>query len=306
MPAASVILPAYLSHSTIEGCLCSLAAQTFRDLEVIVVDSSLDERTSEIVSRFPEVRLIRPERRLLPHQARNLGAQSARGDILVFTDPDCDAYPKWLSRLMDAHHRGHQAVAGAVRAEPGWWHWAVHWVRYGWWMPGGKARLHPEAASSNSSFSRALWEQLRGYDGTYFSGDSEISWRSHSLGHSIWFVPDAVVIHRHPLSVRGLVRDRWSRGRDFSLMRVQRQQWSRSRCLAYLMAGPILPCAMTLRAARHAADSECLVEWVVYAPFQLVFHSIWCAAEWLVHLSCVVGRGFGQDLRARDFPLSNR
>ena len=291
MPAASVILPAYLSHSTVEGCLRSLDAQTFRDFEVIVVDSSPDERTAEIVCRFPKVQLIRPDQRLLPHQARNLGVQSARGDILIFTDPDCDAHPEWLSCLMDAHRQGRQAVAGAVRAEPGWWHRAVHWVRYGWWMPGGKARLHPEAASSNGSFSRALWEQLGGYDAAHFSGDSEISWRSHSLGHSVWFVPDAVVTHRHPLSLQGLVRDRWSRGRDFALMRVQRQLWSRPRCLAYLLAGPVLPFVMTFRAGRHAADSECLAEWAVFTPFQLLFHSIWCAAEWLVHLGGVIGWG---------------
>jgi len=290
VPAASVIFPAYLSHSTVEGCLRSLDEQTFRDFEVIVVDSSPDERTAEIVRRFPEVQCIRPDERLLPHEARNLGAQSACGDILVFTDPDCDAHPEWLSRLVDARRQGRQAVAGAVRAEPGWWHHAVHWVRYGWWMSGGKARLHPEAASSNGSFSRALWEQLGGYDGTHFSGDSKISWRSHSLGHSVWFVPEAIVTHRHPLSLRGLVRDRWSRGRDFALIRMQCQRWSRSRCLAYLLAGPILPSVMTLRAARHAADSGRLVEWAVYAPFQLLFHSIWCAAEWLVHLSCATGR----------------
>lgn len=290
MPAASVILPAYLSHSTVEGCLRSLDAQTFRDFEVIVVDSSPNERTSEIVRRFPEVRLVRPSSHLLPHQARNLGARNACGDILVFTDPDCDAAPDWLSRLMDAHQQGRQAVAGAVRAEPGWWHRAVHWVRYGWWMPGGEARVHPEAASSNGSFSRALWNQLGGYDGTHFSGDSEISWRSYSAGHPIWFVPDAVVTHHHPMSFSGLVRDRWSRGRDFALMRLQRQQWSRRRCLTYLLAGPILPCAMTLRAARYAADSQRLVEWAVHAPSQLVFHSIWCAAEWFVHLNWATRR----------------
>jgi glycosyltransferase involved in cell wall biosynthesis len=44
--------------------------------------------------------------RLLPHDARNRGAELAGGDVFVFTDPDCVAEPDWLERLLTHHANG--------------------------------------------------------------------------------------------------------------------------------------------------------------------------------------------------------
>ena len=86
----------------------------------------------------------------------------------------------------------------------------------------------------------------------------------------------------HPISFRGLFR-----GRDFAFIRLERREWSRLRCLAYMAAAPVIPLAMTLRAAGHAIRSQRLAEWVLFAPIQVVFHSAWCAGEWTVHYAHV-------------------
>ena len=53
-PRVSVVIPAFCSHQTIGSCLTALRSQSFRDFESIVVDSSPDARTSEVVvERFP-------------------------------------------------------------------------------------------------------------------------------------------------------------------------------------------------------------------------------------------------------------
>ncbi len=284
------MMPGYLSHTTITRSLDALAGQSFRDFEIIVVDSSPDDRTADAVRRFPDVQLIRSSVPLLPHQARNLGAGRARGHILVFTDPDCLAEASWLQRLVDLHREGWKATAGAVAPEPGTWNHAVHWVRHAWWMPGGETRPHPEGASANSSFSRDIWEQLGGYYTDRFAGDSELGWRARAQGYEIRFDPRAVVTHVHPISLRGLFRDRFTRGRDFGFTRSERNHWSRLRAFAYMAAAPAIPPAMTLRAAVHAAAGRRLLEWALYTPFQLLFHSVWCAGEWTA-LARYVARG---------------
>ena len=74
-PTASVVVPAYLSHATIERSLESLTRQVFTDYELIVVDSSPDGRSEGIVrERFPSVRYFHSPNRMYPHQARNHGA----------------------------------------------------------------------------------------------------------------------------------------------------------------------------------------------------------------------------------------
>ena len=56
IPRVSVVLPAYFSDGSIAQCLDAIHAQTFQDFEVIVVNSSPESRTKEIVtSRFPRV-----------------------------------------------------------------------------------------------------------------------------------------------------------------------------------------------------------------------------------------------------------
>src|SRR5688572_16391140 len=84
-PLVSVILPAYESHETIGGCLEHIGAQSFRDFETVVVDSSPSLATSEVVRRFPWVNFVRSETRLGPHAARALGVTKSRGTLLVFT-----------------------------------------------------------------------------------------------------------------------------------------------------------------------------------------------------------------------------
>src|SRR5919108_4634016 len=96
-PRASVIIPAYESQETIADTLLALRDQAFRDFETIVVDSSPAEATETLLrSEFPEVTYERSQRRLIPHEARNRGVELARGELLVFTDPDCVPRPDWI------------------------------------------------------------------------------------------------------------------------------------------------------------------------------------------------------------------
>ena len=114
-PQVSVILPAYYSDRSIAQCLEAISEQTFQDFEVIVVNSSPETRTHEIVTtRFPKVIFKQSPTRLLPHAARNLGVSLATGELLVFTDPDCLPQPEWLATLVQANRAGWSVVQGSV------------------------------------------------------------------------------------------------------------------------------------------------------------------------------------------------
>lgn len=103
MPKISVIIPARNAGSCIEKCLLSLKAQTFQDFEVIVVDDASRDRTGEIARRY--ARVIKSEENSGEGAARNLGAQEAKGDILVFTDADVIAPSGWLAKILEDMQR---------------------------------------------------------------------------------------------------------------------------------------------------------------------------------------------------------
>ena len=241
MPRVSVILPAYYSHSTIRASLETLRAQWFRDFEVIVVNSSPEGRTATVVKEFPEVHFIQNPARLLPHAARNRGAIEARGDLLVFSDPDCVAHPDWLKFLVNAWESGRAVCGGAMGlASSGWFECGVHLCKFHALLENQPAGARWILPTANVAYAREAWARIGPLDGELFCGDAILSWRARDAGLENWFEPRAVVAHRHGGTVAAFVRERFRRGTEFGAVRAVYEQWPGRKLIARLAATPLL------------------------------------------------------------------
>lgn len=91
MPAISVIVPMYEVEAYVEACLRSIAAQTERDLEVIVVDDGSTDGSGAIAARVAaedaRFRVVRQDNEGLG-RARNAGLEHAGGELVAFVDSD--------------------------------------------------------------------------------------------------------------------------------------------------------------------------------------------------------------------------
>ncbi|MFH0943327.1 MAG: glycosyltransferase family 2 protein [Candidatus Beckwithbacteria bacterium] len=100
--SVSVIIPAYNEALTITNCLNSLFNQTLKVLEIIVVDDGSTDTTVDKVTKLqktlPKIKLIKQSHQG-PAQARNLGANQAEGEILVFVDADMEFDQGFLKQL---------------------------------------------------------------------------------------------------------------------------------------------------------------------------------------------------------------
>jgi glycosyltransferase involved in cell wall biosynthesis len=100
-PTISIIVPARNEEACLGTCLQSLTSQTGVAFEIIVVDDHSTDRTREIASSFPNVRVL--EARPLPdgwtgkNNAVTSGALEALGEWLLFTDADTVHLPGSLS-----------------------------------------------------------------------------------------------------------------------------------------------------------------------------------------------------------------
>ena len=96
----SVVIPAFNAETTIADQLGAIARQSDGvALEVIVADNGSSDATRTVVETWSErlpVRLVDASARRGPAAARNIGASSARGDLLIFTDADDVVMPGWL------------------------------------------------------------------------------------------------------------------------------------------------------------------------------------------------------------------
>jgi glycosyltransferase involved in cell wall biosynthesis len=100
-PPVSVIIPAFNAARWISQTLESVAAQTFEDLECVVVDDGSTDETADIVSRFGSpVRLIRQPNGGVA-RARNVGISNARGRYLAFLDADDAWLPSKLEQQIE-------------------------------------------------------------------------------------------------------------------------------------------------------------------------------------------------------------
>lgn len=109
-PRVSVVIPAYNASSFIASTLETVAAQTFRDFEVVVVDDGSSDDTAAVVDAFlrakglPGKAVRQPNKKIAG--ARNTGVREARGSLIAFLDHDDAWTPDHLSSLvaeLDAH-----------------------------------------------------------------------------------------------------------------------------------------------------------------------------------------------------------
>jgi glycosyltransferase involved in cell wall biosynthesis len=113
-PALSVVVPVHRTRPAfVAECLASLAAQTDRDFEVVLVDDgsgpayrrALEELAARELAGM-DVRLEVRARRGGPAAARNAGAAAARGDYLMLVDSDDITEPRLVEMVRPALRAG--------------------------------------------------------------------------------------------------------------------------------------------------------------------------------------------------------
>ncbi len=214
----SVVIPVKDAGPDLQRCLRAIGDQRVdEDVEVVVVDSgSSDGSVEEARSFGARVHEIPPSE--FNHGGtRNLGVSLARGDTIVFTSQDAHAEgPEWLARLTAP--LGDPRVAGAYGrqvahedASPSE-HFFLDFL-YGdrprVQRRGPDGRVGPDAtlfSNVNSAIRRDVFERFPFVEDIIMSEDQEWSARVVADGYLLHYVPDAVVRHSHPYTLRQAFR----------------------------------------------------------------------------------------------------
>ncbi|HSX05887.1 MAG TPA: glycosyltransferase family A protein [Candidatus Saccharimonadales bacterium] len=94
----SIIIPAYNEERYLGRCLDSIAAQTVKPYEVIVVDNNSTDKTVEVAQSYSFVRVLHETKQGRAH-AQAAGFNAAHGELLARTDADAVFAPDWTTRV---------------------------------------------------------------------------------------------------------------------------------------------------------------------------------------------------------------
>jgi phosphatidylinositol alpha-1,6-mannosyltransferase len=98
----SVVVPTFQHATTISRCLDSILNQTYRNLEIIVVNDGSTDNTEQVLEAYADrVKIIHQENRGA-NSARNRGWRDATGEFIIFCDADVRMRPEMIEELLVA------------------------------------------------------------------------------------------------------------------------------------------------------------------------------------------------------------
>lgn len=95
----SIIIPCYKQAQFLPDAIESALNQTYKDIEVIVVNDGSPDNTSQVVRKYPKVKLIEQQNKGLS-AARNAGIKKSSGGWIVTLDADDKLHPDFIKKTI--------------------------------------------------------------------------------------------------------------------------------------------------------------------------------------------------------------
>jgi glycosyltransferase involved in cell wall biosynthesis len=220
-PLISVIVAVKNGEKTLGKCLKSLAIQSYKPVEIIIINDGSTDATGDIVLEFAvrheNIGIITTEG-VGPSRARNLGISKSKGAYVAFTDGDCICKPGWLSILAECIVSSPRvAGVGGDQQSPN------DDTQYGKfindfmktigfvadYVKNGLTSCVPTKhnPTCNVLYRKAVLEEVGMFlPGLWPGEDVDLDYRIVKAGYQLRYAPDAVVHHYRPSHLRSFAR----------------------------------------------------------------------------------------------------
>jgi len=275
----SVIMVVYMTGEALSESVQCVLRDPLVD-ELVIVDNGSRACEAQALARLAErdsrVVLLDGHGNIGFARGANLGARRARGDLLVFLNPDAFLQGGCVAELVReiegrpvpcivggrvlnadrTEQRGARrgeitltsallSLSGLARRVPGWGRFEVHWE--GEAVP---SRATPAPTISGACFCmrREDFEAVQGFDEGYFLHveDVDLCWRVRRQGGSVLFHPKAEVIHLGHTSQTSPIRVEFYKGVGLARYFRKRAKGPGEGLLAWLLS-PVIVCTAVAR-----------------------------------------------------------
>lgn len=227
-PKYSIIVPVYNRPDEVKELLESLAAQSRKDFEVIIVEDGSEVTSHDVVNAFTGSLTIRyfTKSNAGPGPARNFGFAEAKGQYFVIFDSDCilpSTYFESVDRALQSQQldawggpdKGHEKFTPAQRAMA----YTMSSILTTGGIRGGKRRMGWfQPRSFNMGISREVFRQTNGFAFDRYAEDIEFSIRMKKAGFRTGLIPDAFVYHKRRATFGQFFRQVFNFGRGRAMI----------------------------------------------------------------------------------------
>lgn len=265
----SVVVPNWNGGDFLHLCLASVECQSYRPIEIIVVDDASTDDSPDSVSRaFPDATLVRlAQNRGFAHAA-NVGMCQARGAIIALLNNDAVADERWVEELAAALGRNPQAGSAASKmlmwdrpsvinsAGDVFRRSGVPDNRGAWEEDHGQYDEETEvfgACGGAVAYRRSMLEDIGLFDERFYMycEDVDLAFRAQRAGYRCVYAPKAVVRHRLSASGGGSLASYYC-GRNFVWLLARDLPGSAWRRYWKQIVGAQL--GLALHSLRHARE----------------------------------------------------
>lgn len=190
----------------------SIIASDYKPIEIIVIDNKSDFDISFLIPKKSDVKVIKSDTNLGAAGGRNLGAQHAKGEYLLFFDDDVIADKRMVSELVDGIQKKSSYAVVSPKIldldDPKTIQAVGHWVnmitgRIGGWGVYEKdvgqyeQMLKVPMAGGVLMVKKKVFKALSGFDEVFFIPyeDSDFTYRATRKGLDVVYVPKAFCLH---------------------------------------------------------------------------------------------------------------
>jgi len=271
--SVSVVIPSYRPGEDIMRCLESVTGQQFsRPFEVIVVDSSPQDPTNRIRTRFPKVQVYHLKTRTLSGRARSYGASRAKGRVIFFTDTDCVVDPNWMNELWTGIEKGYDVVGGSIAngTRGNYIGTAEYLLEFNEMNPYARPGVVTALPSCNLAVQKKVFHEV-GYFPDFMKGEDTIFCENViASNRKIFFNPKAVITHSNRIRFVSFLKNQVALG-EGAIEARRRTPRPGSFLVHWPVLIPFVPLYRTLIIAKRFIHSRPGYIWSYLFHFPLIF-----------------------------------
>lgn len=208
----SIVIPTKNSAGVLESCLRSIRKQTYKNVEIIIVDGKSQDHTVQIARKYKcKIYVYVPKIKKFTFDAsykRNFGATKATGNYIYWVDADMRLQPNLIAEAITLSNRADAIIIPEESVGIGIWASAKNLERRCYW--------NDNTVECPRFFKKTTWDDIGGLDESLGAGGDDLDLHQKTLEHGFTVErTKSMVIHNEGhLTLTKLFKKRFLYGKD--------------------------------------------------------------------------------------------